>query len=60
MSGGQMALFTATRRSRRVKHKCDRCGKRLKEGRWIKGRDTRLTDGKRRPRYCWPGEGCNK
>lgn len=38
---------------------CARCGRRLKEGRWIVGRDKRIGGG-RRPRYCWPGEGCNK
>jgi hypothetical protein len=44
----------------KTKPKCNRCGKGLKPDRWILGRDTSLTDGRKRPRYCWPGEGCNK
>ena len=40
--------------------RCSVCGKRLRPDRCVVGRDKRLTDGHRLPRYCWPGEGCNR
>jgi len=39
--------------------RCAVCGRRLKPGRWIVGKDRRILGGKI-PRYCWPGEGCNR
>lgn len=48
----------ARARRRKPKIYCDNCGRKLKF--YIQGKDLRLTDGKRRPRYCWPGEGCMK
>lgn len=56
-------MTTMTRRTRRKpRFTCDnpKCGRKLKEGHWILGRDLRVTDGVRRPRYCWPGEGCQR
>lgn len=32
---------------------CARCNRRLKEGHWVYSKFTR-------PRYCYPGEGCQK
>jgi hypothetical protein len=36
-----------------VVHRCGKCNRKLKEGRWIYSRFTGN-------RYCWPGEGCEK
>ena len=54
--------MTAPRK--RSPYRCDRCDRPLwldADGRprWILGRDRRVTDGARNPRYCWPGDGCN-
>ena len=40
--------------------RCSACGKRLKPDHCVIGKNKTLTDGRRLPRYCWPGEGCNK
>lgn len=37
---------------------CASCGRRLEHGRWVVGKDRRLTG--KVPYYCWPGEGCNR
>ena len=57
----------ATGKTGRTSHTCDnpKCGRKLKRfadgrKRWIRGSDRRITNGKRDPRYCWPGEGCNR
>lgn len=44
--------------SKRKPYLCDNCGRKL--DRYIVGKDLRITNGLRKPRYCWPGTGCQK
>jgi hypothetical protein len=39
-------------------YRCAICNRKLPKGKWIVGKDRRITGGI--PRYCWPGEGCAK
>ena len=50
--GKRFAASYAARKARRG-HLCAKCGRQLKEGRWVLSGHT----GKR---YCYPGEGCDK
>ena len=38
--------------------RCAICNRKLPKGRWITGKDRKITGGI--PRYCYPGEGCDK
>lgn len=41
-------------------YECAACGRTLKDGKWVIGKNRQLADGKI-PRYCLPGSGgCNK
>lgn len=45
--------MSAVAQRKKTTYACGKCGRRLKQNRWIYSRTTGA-------RYCWPGTGCNR